>query len=322
MLSMQNIEDTTSLNWISSDEEEYLESSLKSPIINQKVQEIKQQVLDQCEVEVPIDQISIEISFKRHINQRINDTAVLQHRADEITQKIMKNVKGPFQRDYLKEIVSISKKRFKVDDFNLDLTFKQIITNPDIEDNLIAMGIPTEIFEAIYRNPMSEVQKILKYTSSQQLYGHQLHEYFYKMAEFPFEDHQALPFNLIVDFCTIVAQLVFIQTQKCYCCTLQGWQGKNRNDDMLLFTIQWQVHFKQKCKNLLWNYSCYKLKRSNNPKLDQICSLFQFCFQKMIQQIDHFSWFNQWNIDQIIEQQQIINRKSIDYIREGSSLHF
>ncbi|CAD8203149.1 unnamed protein product [Paramecium pentaurelia] len=211
MLSMQNIEDTTSLNRMSSDEEGYSESSLESPLINQKVQEIKQQVFEQCEVEVPITQIPIEISFNRHIDQRINDTAVLQHHADEITQKIMKNVKGPFQRDYLKEIVSKSKKRFKVDGFNLDLTCKQIITNPDIEDNLIAMGFPAENFEAIYRNPMSEVQKFLNTRHhnnymvinlcSERKYKH---EYFYRVAEFPFEDHQAPPFNLIVDFCTIV----------------------------------------------------------------------------------------------------------------------
>ncbi|CAD8203689.1 unnamed protein product [Paramecium octaurelia] len=199
MISMHDIEDTTSLNRISSDDEE----SLESPLTSQKVQGMKQECLDQCEVEVAITQIPIEISFDRHIDQRINDTAVLQHHADEITEKIMKNVKRAFSRDYIKEIVSKSKKRFKVDGFNLDLTY--------IEDNLIAMGFPAENFEAIYRNPMSEVQKFLNTRHpnnymvinlcSERKYKH---ESFFKVAEFPFGDHQAPPFNLIVEFCAMV----------------------------------------------------------------------------------------------------------------------
>ncbi|CAD8189759.1 unnamed protein product [Paramecium pentaurelia] len=199
MISMHNIEDTTSLNRISSDEDEYLES----PLNNQKVQEIEQQCLQQCDDEVPMGEIPIEICFNRHIDQRINDTSVLQNHADEITQKMMKNVKCAFQREIIKELVSKSKKRFKVDGFNLDLTY--------ITDNLIAMGFPAENFEAIYRNPMSEVQKFLNTRHpnnymvinlcSERKYKH---ESFFKVAEFPFDDHQAPPFNLIVEFCTTV----------------------------------------------------------------------------------------------------------------------
>ncbi|CAK93972.1 unnamed protein product (macronuclear) [Paramecium tetraurelia] len=199
MISMHNIEDTTSLNRISSDEDEYLES----PLNIQKVQEIEQQSLQQCDEEVPISETPIERSFNRHIDERINDTAVLQNHANEITQKIMKNVKCAFQREIIKELVSKSKKRFKLDGFNLDLTY--------VTDSLIAMGFPAENFEAIYRNSMSEVQKFLntRHPSNYMVINlcserKYKHESFFKVAEFPFDDHQAPPFTLIVDFCTAV----------------------------------------------------------------------------------------------------------------------
>lgn len=39
--------------------------------------------------------------------------------------------------------------------------YNKITYQVDITDNLIAMGFPAENFEAIYRNPMVEVQKFL-----------------------------------------------------------------------------------------------------------------------------------------------------------------
>ncbi|CAD8105924.1 unnamed protein product [Paramecium sonneborni] len=219
MISMLNIEDTTSLNQISSDEDEYL-----------KVEEFEQQSINQCDEDLSIIELPIEMCFNRHIDKRINGIAELQNHADEITQKIMKNVKCAFQREFIKELVSKSKKRFKLDGFNLDLTY--------ITDNMIAMGFPAESFEAIYRNSMSEVQKFLNTRHmnnymvinlcSERKYKH---ESFFKVAEFPFDDHQAPPFNLIVEFCITVHD--WLQSNPNHIIAVHCKAGKGRTGVMI-----------------------------------------------------------------------------------------
>ncbi|CAD8097469.1 unnamed protein product [Paramecium sonneborni] len=195
MIQMQDVQESMILNQISSDDEDDQES----PLINQNSVEIKQQQKNN-DYEQSIVQIPSDLSFNKNMDRRINQTIVLQNQADEITQKSMKNAKEAYQREIIKELVSKSKKRFKVDGFNLDLTY--------ITDNIIAMGFPAESFEAIYRNPMPEVQKFLnsRHTNNYMVFNlcserKYKHESFYKVAEFPFDDHQAPPFNLIVEFC-------------------------------------------------------------------------------------------------------------------------
>ncbi|CAD8179489.1 unnamed protein product [Paramecium pentaurelia] len=195
MIQMQDIQESMILNYISSDEDDDMES----PLINQSPVEIKQKQ-KKYDQDQSITQIPSELSFNRNMDRRINETIVLQNHADEITLKSTKNAKEAYQREIIKELVSKQKKRFKVDGFNLDLTY--------ITDNVIAMGFPAESFEAIYRNPMPEVQKFLNSRHpnnymvinlcSERKYKH---ESFYKVAEFPFDDHQAPPFNMMVEFC-------------------------------------------------------------------------------------------------------------------------
>ena len=51
----------------------------------------------------------------------------------------------------IRGLVSKKKKRFQEDGFDLDLTY--------VTPRIIAMGFPSQGFEAAYRNPMSEVQR-------------------------------------------------------------------------------------------------------------------------------------------------------------------
>ncbi|CAD8077045.1 unnamed protein product [Paramecium sonneborni] len=73
------------------------------------------------------------------------------------------------------------------------------------------MGYPADNFESLYRNSLDEVQRFLnsrhpeKYKvfnlCSERQYRHDL---FYKVVEFPFEDHQPPPFQIILPFCLTV----------------------------------------------------------------------------------------------------------------------
>ena len=61
-------------------------------------------------------------------------------------------------------LVSKKKRRYELDGFNLDLSYVPTGPNDDTNDEIpthriIAMGIPSEGAEGLYRNPLSEVKK-------------------------------------------------------------------------------------------------------------------------------------------------------------------
>ncbi|CAD8110554.1 unnamed protein product [Paramecium sonneborni] len=328
MISMQNIEDTTSLNRISSDEDEYLES----PLNNQKVEEIEQQSIKQCDDDQSISEMAIEMCFNRHIDQRINDIAVLQNHANEITQKMMKNVKCAFQREIIKELVSKQKKRFKLDGYNLDLTY--------ITGNMIAMGFPAENFEAIYRNPMSEVQRFLnsRHTNNYMVINlcserKYKHESFFKVAEFPFDDHQAPPFNLIVEFCTTVHD--WLQSDPNHVIAVHCKAGKGRTGVMICCYLLYSGKYYSSQDALVY----YGLVRTLNQKgvtiPSQIRYVHYFSFalkndliKKPFLQVELYSVRLiglaygtlirlQNNSKQLIEKAQIISEKEIIFAFDG-----
>lgn len=76
----------------------------------------------------------------------------------------------------IKVLVSKKKKRYKVDEYNLDLSCKlerffgffpnpttviQCIISTDIRPNIIAMGYPAKNIEGLYRNHIDDVKKFL-----------------------------------------------------------------------------------------------------------------------------------------------------------------
>lgn len=103
--------------------------------------------------------------------------------------------------DRLRGLVSQKKIRFVQDGFNLDLTY--------ITERIIAMGFPSESIEAVYRNPLSEVQKFfdnyhkdhfkIYNLCSERAYDHA--KFNHNCARFPFDDHNAPAFRLILDIC-------------------------------------------------------------------------------------------------------------------------
>ncbi|KAL6066495.1 putative Phosphatidylinositol 3 4 5-trisphosphate 3-phosphatase [Balamuthia mandrillaris] len=100
-----------------------------------------------------------------------------------------------------KHKVSKSKRRFIQDGFDLDLSY--------INENIMAMGFPSEGSESIYRNPMTEVQRLLETKHkdcyrvynlcSERSYDHK--KFHGRVARFPFDDHNCPNFEDIWRFC-------------------------------------------------------------------------------------------------------------------------
>lgn len=71
----------------------------------------------------------------------------------------------------MRHMVSLKKKRFEEDGFDLDLTCEFLLylstlyptcSFIDITPRIIAFGFPSEGREAMYRNPMEEVQRFFE----------------------------------------------------------------------------------------------------------------------------------------------------------------
>ena len=103
----------------------------------------------------------------------------------------------------LRGFVSLKKYRFQKDGFDLDLSY--------ITPQIIAMGYPTEGVEAVYRNPLREVQRFFEtyHEGKYKIYNlcceaerqYDASKFKGRVANFPFQDHNACALSLLRPCC-------------------------------------------------------------------------------------------------------------------------
>ena len=124
------------------------------------------------------------------------------------TEEALKlTVKNKSNTSFLKSLVSQDKNRFCFDGFDLDLTY--------ITPRIIAMGLPSTSYEALYRNDMNDVLNFFNERHPEHYKVYNLCEekkyapnIFYKQGYFPFQDHEAPPLDLIRPFCEDAKQFL------------------------------------------------------------------------------------------------------------------
>eukprot|EP00668_Euglena_longa_P048314 GGOE01065382.1.p1 GENE.GGOE01065382.1~~GGOE01065382.1.p1 ORF type:complete len:392 (+),score=93.57 GGOE01065382.1:62-1237(+) len=110
--------------------------------------------------------------------------------------------------DRIRGAVSLKKRRFVKDSFDLDLTY--------ITKSLIAMGFPSTGSEKYYRNPADQVERFYDHYHKEHYKVYNLcQERIYQdpnlfhgsWEHFPFEDHSVpTPFSMVLDLCKSVDQ--------------------------------------------------------------------------------------------------------------------
>ena len=114
----------------------------------------------------------------------------------------------------LRKVVSGSRKRFREDKWDLDLTYI-------VDNRVVAMGFPSCGMEAAYRNPINDVSQMLDHyhAGHYQIFNLSMRDYdksFFhnRVNETGFVDHNAAPVGLLWEICNMIQSIFLIFLNK------------------------------------------------------------------------------------------------------------
>ncbi|PAA80367.1 hypothetical protein BOX15_Mlig032247g2 [Macrostomum lignano] len=131
----------------------------------------------------------------------------------------------------LRQMVSKKKKRFTEDDFNLDLSY--------ITPQIIAMGVPADTLERLFRNNIDEVVRLLEERHAKKYCVYNLcvertydsAKFQGRVEQFPMRDHNPPPIHIIPSFCESVYNWLKKGTD--YVAAIHCKAGKGRTGAMV-----------------------------------------------------------------------------------------
>eukprot|EP01125_Pyxidicula_operculata_P012723 TRINITY_DN4194_c0_g3_i1.p1 TRINITY_DN4194_c0_g3~~TRINITY_DN4194_c0_g3_i1.p1 ORF type:complete len:860 (-),score=290.58 TRINITY_DN4194_c0_g3_i1:378-2957(-) len=196
----------------------------------------------------------------------------------------------------LYELVSLKKKRYKDDKYDLDLAY--------ITDKIIAMGFPSEGTEALYRNPMTQTQSFLNtyHPNAYRVYNlcserSYPPKKFYSVALFPFDDHCPPTMEMFEQCCIDIDQ--WLDADPEHIVAIHCKAGKGRTGTIICAYLVWRYFGKVSVDEAL---SFYGERRTFNKKGVTIPSQRRFIyhFASIIPSLrDKTS--SSWKPDQLIQ---------------------
>eukprot|EP01083_Nonionella_stella_P088894 247976_1 len=155
---------------------------------------------------------------------------VSEYISDQYSWKTAIPKQGTSKRT-VKKAVSKKKRRFVSERFDLDLTY--------VTDRIIAMGFPSESFEAYYRNDMRETQEFFnsRHKDHYMIYNlcsereYDPEKFDGHVERFPFDDHNCPVFDDMYPFCSSVQ--IFMDKDENNTVALHCKAGKGRTGLMI-----------------------------------------------------------------------------------------